>query len=108
MVTGIATAILGFLPYRLIVCPAKKISIRDGLFNRGLHLDSCFLLLGAIPFVLSGALPTFADGFFETASGLTTTGASVSTDVEAMPKGIVVERFIALDGRNGRSRLCHC
>jgi len=38
--------------------------------------------LGALPFVLSGAIPSYVDAFFETVSGFTTTGASIMTAVE--------------------------
>ncbi len=43
-------------------------------------------LVGCLPFIISGAIPSFADAFFETVSGFTTTGASILTDaqVEAM------------------------
>ncbi len=43
---------------------------------------------GALPFVLSGAIPHFVDAFFETVSGFTTTGSTILTDIEALPKGI--------------------
>lgn len=42
-------------------------------------------IVGALPFVFSGAIPSFTDAVFETASGFTTTGASILTNVEAMP-----------------------
>lgn len=45
-------------------------------------------LFGTLPFLISGAIPSFTDAFFETASGFTTTGASILTDVEVLPKGI--------------------
>ncbi len=48
--------------------------------------------LGAAPFLLSGAVPTIADAFFETMSGLTTTGASVITDIESLPASILLWR----------------
>ena len=40
--------------------------------------------LGALPFVIGGAIPSYFDAFFETVSGFTTTGASILTDVEAL------------------------
>lgn len=49
-------------------------------------------LLGALPFWLHGVAPTFADAFFESVSGFTTTGASVIADVEACPRGILFWR----------------
>lgn len=41
-------------------------------------------LVSAVPFTLSGEIPKYYDAVFETASGFTTTGASILTDVEAM------------------------
>ena len=41
-------------------------------------------ILGALPFVLTGEIPSFTDAFFETVSGFTTTGASILSDVEAL------------------------
>ncbi|MCQ2419212.1 MAG: TrkH family potassium uptake protein [Clostridia bacterium] len=41
-------------------------------------------LIGALPFVLTGEIKSYADAFFETVSGFTTTGASILTDVEKM------------------------
>lgn len=48
--------------------------------------------LGAVPFVLSGEIPHYADAFFETVSGFTTTGASILTDVEALSHGMLFWR----------------
>lgn len=47
---------------------------------------------GALPFVFSGVLPNFTDAFFETVSGLTTTGATVIENIEILPKGILFWR----------------
>ena len=49
-------------------------------------------LFGALPFRLHGSIPNFFDAFFESASGFTTTGATILTDVEAMPKGLLFWR----------------
>ena len=43
--------------------------------------------LGALPFVISGSIPNYIDAFFETVSGFTTTGSSVISNVEQMPRG---------------------
>ena len=48
--------------------------------------------LGALPFYISGAIPSYADAFFETVSGFTTTGASILTNVEAMPRALLFWR----------------
>lgn len=58
--------------------------------------------LGSVPFVLSGSIPNPVDAFFETSSGFTTTGASVVTDVEALPHSILFWRsFTHLVGGMG-------
>lgn len=49
-------------------------------------------LLGAVPYVLSGAIPDLADAFFESASGFSTTGASIIRDIEAVSHGVVFWR----------------
>ncbi|HAH36693.1 MULTISPECIES: TrkH family potassium uptake protein [unclassified Algoriphagus] len=49
-------------------------------------------LFGMLPFILSAEITSFHDALFETMSGLTTTGASILTDIEAMPKGLLFWR----------------
>ena len=49
-------------------------------------------IFGAIPFVLSGAIPNYVDALFETASGFSTTGASILTDLDVLPKSIIFWR----------------
>ncbi|MBQ4643610.1 MAG: TrkH family potassium uptake protein [Oscillospiraceae bacterium] len=49
-------------------------------------------LFGAMPFYLSGAIPSFIDCLFETVSGFTTTGATILETVETLPKGILFWR----------------
>ena len=48
--------------------------------------------VGAIPFVISGEIPSYVDAFFETVSGFTTTGASILTNVEALSHGMLFWR----------------
>ena len=49
-------------------------------------------LVGALPFTISGEIPSYVDAVFETVSGFTTTGASILTDVEAMSHGCLFWR----------------
>ena len=49
-------------------------------------------IFGAIPFVISGAIPNFIDALFETVSGFTTTGASILKSVEELPRSILIWR----------------
>ncbi len=77
-----------FLANRMTI---KKISLQQG------YLITVFgwlslTLLGTLPFLISGAIPDFANAFFETMSGLSTTGATILADVEAQPKAILLWR----------------
>ncbi|WP_037372096.1 TrkH family potassium uptake protein [Anaerovorax odorimutans] len=70
---------------------STNLKMRDGFAIVAL----CWLLaslLGSVPFMVSGYIPRFADAFFETASGFSTTGASILTNVEALPKGLLFWR----------------
>ncbi len=48
--------------------------------------------VGAVPFVLSGTIPSYTDAFFETMSGFTTTGATILTEIEILPRSILFWR----------------
>lgn len=49
-------------------------------------------VFGALPFFISGCIPNFVDALFEAVSGFTTTGASILSDVEALPKCMLMWR----------------
>ncbi len=49
-------------------------------------------LFGAMPFYFSGYIPNFVDAFFETVSGFTTTGSTILSNIEAMPKSLLFWR----------------
>lgn len=69
----------------------KLLFARDGF----LIVSTSWLLMslfGAIPFVLSGAIPNFIDALFEMVSGFTTTGASILTEVESLPRSVLIWR----------------
>jgi len=71
----------------------NDIGVKDGFLV--VSLTWIFVsLIGALPFYLGGTVPTFADAFFESASGFTTTGASVLSDIEAVPRGILFWRSL--------------
>ena len=85
IITIAVTAALGGL--LLLPKPQTRTLVaRDGFVIVGLGWI-LISAIGALPFVLSGSIPHFYDAFFETASGLSTTGASVVTDIPAMPRG---------------------
>ena len=81
---------LGILLY-CIRTDGAKMQPRDGFAIVGL----AWLLLsatGALPYLISGAVPTYADAYFEAASGFTTTGASILPVIEGKPLGILFWR----------------
>lgn len=51
-------------------------------------------LVGSFPYLVTGAIPHFVDAFFESMSGFTTTGSSILTDIEALPKSILFWRSL--------------
>ena len=69
------------------------LSVREGfaIVSFGWTL---FALFGALPFVFSGAIPSYLNAFFETMSGFTTTGSTILTDIEAMPPSLLLWRSL--------------
>lgn len=51
-------------------------------------------IFGAVPFILHGSISNYTDAFFETMSGFTTTGASILTNIEALPPGLLFWRSL--------------
>ena len=84
LLTAAAAALTGFLLTRLN--PAvKTIYARDGFVAVSL-VWLAMSAFGALPFVLSGDIPSYVDAFFETISGFTTTGASILNNIEGLSK----------------------
>ncbi len=51
-------------------------------------------IIGCFPYLFSGAIPSFVDALFESVSGFSTTGASILTDIEILPKSILLWRSL--------------
>lgn len=92
IITAAATFAVGLITYKLT--PTKsEIRVRDGFAIVTLSwLSAAFF--GAFPAFLSGAIPSFTDAFFESMSGFTTTGASILTDIESLPHGVLFWRSL--------------
>jgi trk system potassium uptake protein len=78
----------------LKTCRSRKdLSVREGFavvtFGWG-----AFAIFGALPFLLSGAIPSVLDAVFETMSGFTTTGATILINIEALPPSILFWRAL--------------
>lgn len=93
----------------------KKLRNKEGLVIVGLSWI-LISLVGALPFTLDGCIPNYVDALFETVSGFTTTGGSILSDVESLPRcmlfwrsfthwlggmGILVFMLAVMPGTNG-------
>jgi trk system potassium uptake protein TrkH len=64
-------------------------------------------VVGALPYILTGAISHPVDALFETVSGFTTTGATILTDIEVLPRGVIFWRsFTQWLGGMGVLLLC--
>ncbi|MEL6735120.1 MAG: TrkH family potassium uptake protein [Pseudomonadota bacterium] len=88
-----ATVTVGTLLFLATRGSSKGLSTRQAFIMTVLVWIS-LSAFGALPFYLSGHFPTFTDAFFESISGLTTTGATVIADLSQMPPGILLWRGI--------------
>ena len=79
------------LPFANIKMKDKSIYAKEGFVTVAL----CWILMsafGALPFVISGEIPSYIDAFFETVSGFTTTGSSILKDIEALSRDMLFWR----------------
>ncbi len=90
-IISIAILLAVSLPQIIIKPKNSQIYTKDGYVTvaAGWILLS---LAGALPLTLSGAIPNYIDAIFETVSGLTTTGATILTEIESLPKGVLFWR----------------
>lgn len=92
---GIAIAICVLFGVVGILVRPKK-DKRDMRSSSGFAMCALFWifvsLIGAIPFRISGYIPNYIDALFETISAYTTTGSSILTNVEALPKSLLFWR----------------
>lgn len=87
---GIAL-VLGFALTKIFKPGNKVIYAKEGFVIVSLAWVA-LSAVGALPFFISGEIPSYIDAFFETVSGFTTTGASILTDVEAMSRSLLFWR----------------
>lgn len=82
--TAVLCAVLGGALVLLRKPRKRTLYAREGFAITGL-VWIVISMMGAVPFVLSGAIPSYLDALFETASGFTTTGASILNQIEGLP-----------------------
>jgi trk system potassium uptake protein TrkH len=69
----------------------KELGVRESILTVVL-VWLLFPLLSTFLYLKTGAIKNFADAFFESVSGFTTTGASILTDIESLPKSVLLWR----------------
>lgn len=82
-----------------LLCRVKRVEKQLSIDKRlGISIVALIWLLigffGSLPYLIGGYIPNIADAVFETTSGLTTTGATILSDVESLPKGILFWRSL--------------
>ena len=90
VITQAATAVPGLL-LSLIPVRSRVLYARDGFLIVSLSWI-LVSVLGALPFVIGGSIPSYVDALFETVSGFTTTGSSILAEVESLPRSILFWR----------------
>lgn len=91
-VSASITGAAGYATRRLVPRP-KSITVKQGFATVGLAWF-VFSIFGALPYLLTGSIPDISNAVFETASGFTTTGASILPDPGVLPRGIMFWRAL--------------
>jgi len=94
LISGVGTSFFGFILWLLTrKSEVAELGKREGylIVTLGWFVMTIF---GAIPFLIYGAIPNYTDAFFETMSGFTTTGATILTDIEILPPGLLFWRSL--------------
>ena len=91
LLAGIITIFLGGLLYFFNKPKNTNIQKKEGYLIVTLGWLT-LSLTGMLPYIFSGAIPSISNAFFETLSGYSTTGSTILTDIESMPKGILFWR----------------
>lgn len=90
LLSAMLTALLGAFPL-IFVQRQEKISSKEGFcIVVGSWLVAC--IVGMFPYLIWGGEFSLINAWFESVSGLTTTGASILTDIEALPRGLLFWR----------------
>lgn len=92
-ISGLICVLCGLGLYALRSKERANIRKREGYLIVAIGWIT-MVLFGMLPYLFSGVIPNVTDAIFETVSGMTTTGASILTDIEAQPEGILYWRSL--------------
>lgn len=91
--SALITLVCGILVFTPLRNEEKVYGTREGFI-----INTCIWILfsafGSLPYLLSSSADNFTDAFFESISGFTTTGATIFTDIESLPHGILFWRSL--------------
>lgn len=93
VLSGLITIALGGLCMLLNRNHKKDLQKREGYLIVTLGWVS-MSLTGTLPYIITDTIPSFTNAFFETMSGYTTTGSTILSDIEILPKGVLFWRSI--------------
>lgn len=87
------TAVAGFMMTHFIKTKDRILAKKDGYFTVTM-VWIVFSLFGCLPYIFGQTIPSFADAFFETMSGFTTTGSSILNDIDSLPHATLFWRSL--------------
>ncbi len=90
---SIVTIVFGTLFFLANIDHDRKVNLQQAFLLTALSWLSV-AVFGSLPFVFSSMEMSITDAFFESMSGITTTGSTIMSDLENAPKGILLWRAI--------------
>lgn len=87
------TAVAGFMMTHFIKTKDRILAKKDGYFTVTM-VWIVFSLFGCLPYIFGQTISSFADAFFETMSGFTTTGSSILNDIDSLPHATLFWRSL--------------
>lgn len=93
IILGLVFSAAVLLIFRIKKDDRKRINAKDGLAIVGISWI-CLSAIGALPLYWAGVVSSYTDAYFEIVSGFTTTGSTIFSDIESLPRGILFWRSL--------------
>lgn len=95
----IITSGISLLLALILIISKHKISDSENFSRKDAYLTVTsswviICIIGSLPYIFSGAIPSYVNALFESVSGFTTTGSSILTDIESLPKSLLFWRSL--------------